>query len=96
MTKKTITIEDLAGMVERGFKGAADKAEIKELRHELHDLDAKVTALDEKVATKSDLESLRSEMKVEFAKVRKELNFGPEIHELRQRIKRLEGKAGIA
>jgi hypothetical protein len=47
LAKRTITIEHLAGMIERGFKGAADKAEMKELRQGLHDLDAKVTALDE-------------------------------------------------
>jgi hypothetical protein len=100
MAKKTTTIEDLAGMVERGFTNTASAAELRALQ-------AQVVALGEQTATKEDLAttreelhsaigSLSSEMKDEFGKFRRELAYGPELDELRERIKKLERKVGIA
>ena len=87
-------------MVERGFKKTASAAALELVRE-------KVGGLAEKMATKEDLATTReelhsairsvsSEVKDEFVKLRCELAYGPELDELRQRIKKLERKVGIA
>ncbi len=44
MTKKKITIEDLAGMVKRGFDQTATKADLEKVQMDLKELEAKVDA----------------------------------------------------
>jgi hypothetical protein len=102
--KKNMTIDDLARIIEKtmatkeDLAGLATKEDIAAIRDEMATKDD-LAAIRNEMATKDDLKAevgaLRSEMHIEFAKLRKELNFGPEIDELRHRVIRLEKQLGI-
>jgi hypothetical protein len=89
MTKTKITIEDLAHMINEGFKTTASKEDIVEVRQEMQAMEGRLTTrldnLDERVGRiEADVHGLRDEM------VHKQ-----EFQDALDRIKYIEKKLGI-
>ena len=87
-SKKKITLDGLAAMMNASFEEAAKKAVASEQK-----LTANIEALRQETA--GDIAALRSEMNSEFADLRRAHNYGPELDELRRRVKHVEEKVGI-
>ena len=85
MPKKT-TIEDLAAMIKHGFDATATKEDFHALKDDLHVLDQKVDAGFQHVNAR--LDSIRNDMS-DPPTMREEL------HDLRQRLDRVEQKVGL-
>ena len=88
MARKKVTIEDLAGMVKRGFDG----------------VDKRFDGVDDRMATKQELHSLEKEMRDSFAHVNARLDtirhdisdfpaMRASLQDLHHRVERLEHKA---
>lgn len=95
MTKKNMTIEDLAQMIKRGFDETATKAEIQHvderlttLEHRVTELGQHMTGLEQNVAdgfahVNARLDRIRDDI-ADLPAIREELK------DLRQRVERLE------
>lgn len=89
MAKKKMTLEDLAGMVKRGFDQMATKEDLKQCATKT-DLKG---VLEEMSAMRADIRYIRS---TTDAVVRSDISQDATIQDLTVRVQRLEQKAGIA
>lgn len=97
-----MTIEKLAEMVNGGFDRAAqDLASVgQELARLMEEAKINAQSLHSEIdivrqELKGDIAALRSEMSSEFADLRRAHNYGPELDQLRERVKELERKVGV-
>jgi heme oxygenase len=99
MPKKSVTINDLAGMVQRGFEETAKKADVDSLRGDVDSLHGDVDSL------RTELGEFKKETRDNFAHVHarlgvierdvKDIVHKDEFEDLMARVKYLEKKAGI-
>lgn len=91
MTKKHVTLDALAQMVQRGFEATASKVELTEMRGELKTLREDVGIL------RADMETGFEGLARAFRPLSDRVNIHDvEIHDLRQRIARLEKRKRTA
>ena len=97
-----MTIERLAEMVNGGFErttrdmagvGQELAALMVEARVNTQSLHSEIDIVRQEL--KGDIAALRSEISSEFADLRRAHNYGPELDEIRERVKELEKKVGV-
>ncbi len=94
---KEITLEKLAQMIQRGFEEAATKKELQALRE---DIDQRFEDMEQRFqAVNNNIDALHSEIReIKLALpplLRTVAQLEVEVTDLRQRISRLERKAGL-
>lgn len=82
---KKMTLEKLAQMIQKGFADTATKAEFREIRE-------RIDALEKDTAYGFD--AVNQELKQIKERIQS-LDYGPEVHDLRIRVERLERKVGM-
>ena len=93
MTKNTITIDQLAKMINEGFKATATKEDFAVLRSEMHE---KFEAVEGRLTTRLDhLDARVGRIEADIHELRGGIVYRHEFEDALSRIKYLEKKLGI-
>lgn len=99
-----MTLDKLAGLVNKGFENTATKADITAVRSEIagvkDEVKGEITVVREeleavKTELKDDIRALHSEMESGLEKINRERNYGVEIDALRASVIQIKQHLGI-